>query len=100
MKYYNSKMSIYRQNNKVLFAASSNGSGQSRPIYERMICCLEDLGYEVLPSWVINLVRANYKNSEHKPRQVLEEQQNLVREADLMVVECTTPSFGIGFLIT
>lgn len=57
------------------------------------------LGHELLPSWIVRILRNTTSYEQMTAKDVLAEQQALVRQADLMVVECQTPSFGIGFLM-
>ena len=84
----------------VFFAGSSRGLTTNQKIYQLIVDSLESLGHTVLPSWIVTELQDKPNNAQHPTsRAVLEQQQALLRTADLMVVECQIPSFGIGFLM-
>lgn len=84
---------------RIFFAGSSSGLPESRPTYQHILEVFEGLGHQILPNWIVKILRNAEQYNSSNPRSILAEQQALIRQADLMVVECNKPSFGIGFLI-
>jgi len=81
----------------IFFAGSSSVLGHKQALYNEIITQIQTLGYDVLDSWIVDLL--NDKEGCASREQVLERQQKLLRQADYMVVECTSPSLGIGYLM-
>lgn len=84
---------------RIFFAGSSSGLPASRSTYTQILEVFESLGHQILPNWIVSILRNSDHYTSSSPRNILAEQQALIRQSDLMVVECNKPSFGIGFLI-
>lgn len=83
---------------QVFFAGTSTTLSESERNYRKIITALQALDIECVGSWVIKLMNGE----EPTPTDgltVLEQQQQLLRNVDLMIVECSSPSFGIGYLM-
>lgn len=85
---------------RVFFAASTSGLPDNQAVYSKIVDSFEKLGHQVLPSWIVNIIGQTNQLTNKTQRQILEEQQHLLRRADIMVVESSLPSFGIGFLMS
>lgn len=83
----------------IFFAASSSGLKDSRDDYVEIVRSLRELGYAVQPSWIAQLLEGTNPESDTGKLTVLEKQEDLLRRSDIMIVECSRPSLGIGYLI-
>ena len=80
---------------RVYFAGSS-GAKQNYEVYRKIISYMQDGGHQVLKSWIVEVLGNHNVGEDHD---VLVRQETLLRNSDLMIVESSTPSFGIGYLM-
>lgn len=80
---------------RVYFAGSSSAR-QNYEVYRKIITFIQKSGHEVLRSWIVEVLDNQDIGEVHD---VLVRQENLLRQSDLMVIESSTPSFGIGYMM-
>lgn len=83
---------------QVFFAGTSTTLSASGRNYSKIVSVLHNLDIECVGSWVVRLMNGE-EPAPVNGLTVLEQQQQLLRGVDLMVVECSSPSFGIGYLM-
>lgn len=84
---------------RVFFAATSSGLPECADSYSTILEALSVFGCSISQSWIIELLSGKAPTDSKTGLSILEQQQVLLREADLMVVECSRPSTGIGYLM-
>ena len=89
---------------KIYFAGSIRGGREDAALYARMIDYLKR-NHSVLTEHIGNLALSAKEGSKPKSltdgedvdRAIYEEDSAWLREADMVIAECTTPSLGVGY---
>ena len=82
---------------KVYFAGSIRGGRQDAALYGEMIAFLEKRGCRVLTEHVgLESLQAEGERSMTE-EEIFDRDMSWLRESDLVVAECTTPSHGVGY---
>lgn len=70
------------------------------PVYQSIVDIIESLSHEVTSKHVIKeeTTEGNWQK-EYNPQQLFQREVDRLKEADLMIAELTTPSWGTMFLI-
>ena len=82
----------------VFFSASTQHMKHLQPTYEVIVSAIEKRRDIVQDSWVIDALHQKPTKGQI-PKDVLMHQNRLVKECDAMIVEASTPSFGVGYLL-
>jgi len=83
---------------KIFFAAAFTYSRQLLPQYQKIVETLEKMGHEVLSRHVVD--PQTKLGDGLTPDKLYERETKTVEEADIMIAEITTPSWGTPFLMT
>lgn len=77
----------------IYFAGSIRGGHQDAALYHRIIEQLKSQGHRVLTEHVgdLNLVESR------GDKDIYTQDTGWLRESDLLIAECTTPSLGVGY---
>lgn len=77
----------------IYFAGSIRGGRQDAVLYHRIIEQLKSQGHRVLTEHVgdLNLVESR------GDKDIYAQDTGWLRESDLLIAECTTPSLGVGY---
>lgn len=77
----------------IYFAGSIRGGRQDAALYHRIIEQLKSQGHRVLTEHVgdLNLVESRCD------KDIYAQDTGWLRESDLLIAECTTPSLGVGY---
>lgn len=89
---------------KIYFAGSIRGGRADAALYHRLICYIKR-DHTVLTEHIGNLALSAKEGSVPKSlaagadvdRAIYEEDSAWLREADMVIAECTTPSLGVGY---
>ena len=89
---------------KIYFAGSIRGGREDAALYARMIDYIKR-NHTVLTEHIGNLALSAKEGSRPKSlaegedvdRAIYEEDSAWLREADMVIAECTTPSLGVGY---
>ena len=89
---------------KIYFAGSIRGGRADTALYHRLISYIKR-GHTVLTEHIGNLALSAKEGSVPKSlatgadvdRAIYEEDSAWLREADMVIAECTTPSLGVGY---
>lgn len=78
---------------KIYFAGSIRGGRADAPLYHRIIEYIKSKGHQVLTEHVgsLNLVESRVDND------IYAQDTGWLRESDLLIGECSTPSLGVGY---
>jgi len=79
----------------IYFAASTAQLSEKKSIFQQILNVLERSKHKVLDSWIVE--RLQGKRSKLTANELLLKNSQLLQEADLVVVELSTPSFGVGY---
>lgn len=79
----------------IYLAASTSKLEQNKKRLEKIISVFEKLGHTLAESWVVDKIKG--KKNSYTPNELLLRNQQLVQECDLVVVEMSVPSFGVGY---
>lgn len=82
---------------KIYFTASTTNLERDRNTFLKVLSIIEDLGHEVLDSWLVEKLLG--KENNQTSREILLKNINLVEESDFAIVELSTPSLGVGYFI-
>ena len=89
---------------KIYFAGSIRGGREDAALYARMIAYIKR-NHSVLTEHIGNLalsakegsVPKSLKDGANVDQAIYEEDAAWLREADMVIAECTTPSLGVGY---
>ncbi|KXK08660.1 MAG: hypothetical protein QY330_05125 [Candidatus Dojkabacteria bacterium] len=81
----------------VYFAASTRNLSQNRTKFVKLLEVFKELGHVVLPSWIVEKLYSK-ESSDKRPQELVLDNTQLVQESDLVVIDLSTPSFGVGYL--
>ncbi len=86
---------------KVFFSTSVTRERHTLPVTQSIVSLIEKMGHEVLTK---ELVDPTYASDPHwqtnlDAETVYSEAVQKLEKADVLITECTTPSFGAGFFI-
>lgn len=81
---------------KVYFAGSIRGGRQDAELYRRMIQHIKK-SHIVLTEHVGDLSLSKTEGLENREVAIYEQDTAWLRESDLVIAECTTPSLGVGY---
>jgi hypothetical protein len=81
----------------VFFSASTEGLPRLKATYLAIISAIKQHGDDVLDTWIVKEIHG--KNRGPSPKDVLLKQNQLVQECDAMIIETSTRSFGVGYLL-
>ena len=84
-------------NKKVYFAGSIRGGRQDEQLYRDIIDYIKSKGHRVLTEHVGDLSLNAKEGSGSRERDIYLEDTAWLRECDLLIAECTTPSLGVGY---
>ena len=81
---------------KVYFAGSIRGGRQDAELYNRIIKYIQR-SHTVLTEHVGDLSKSKTEGLEDSDVAIYEQDTAWLREADVLIAECTTPSLGVGY---
>ena len=81
---------------KVYFAGAIRGGRADAELYRRMIEYIQRTD-RVLTEHVGNLALSKMEGEEDREAAIYEQDTAWLRESDLVIAECTTPSLGVGY---
>ena len=82
---------------KVYFAGSIKGGRADADLYVRIIEYIKSRGHSVLTEHVGNLALSKLEEGPNHEEAIYRQDTGWLREADIVVAECTTPSLGVGY---
>ena len=81
---------------KIYFAGSIRGGRADERLYRRMISYIQQKAV-VLTEHVGDLALSKLEGEENRETAIYEQDTAWLRESDLVIAECTTPSLGVGY---
>ena len=81
---------------KVYFAGSIRGGRQDADLYKRIIEYIQR-NHVVLTEHVGDLSKSKIEGLKDRDEAIYEQDTAWLREADVVIAECTTPSLGVGY---
>jgi len=81
---------------KVYFAGSIRGGRQDAGLYKRIIEYIQK-SHVVLTEHVGDLSLSKLEGAENREVAIYEQDTAWLRESDIVIAECTTPSLGVGY---
>jgi hypothetical protein len=86
---------------EVFFSASLSRTRKLLPLTQDLVKFIEDLGHTVITKHLVDPHYTEDPQWDKKldPLKVYQQATNDLERADLLVTECTVPSFGAGFFI-
>jgi len=81
------------KNLHVYFSASSSKLVERKPLYEKIIRSIKDLGARLTYDWLSDKEKL-------KPDEIFERASEGIKKADVVIAEITYPSIGVGQQIT
>ena len=82
---------------KVYFAGSIRGGRQDAELYQRIIRYIQQKNHIVLTEHVGDLSLSKMEGREDRDVAIYEQDTAWLRESDIVIAECTTPSLGVGY---
>ena len=82
---------------KVCFAGSIRGGRQDAELYQRIIRYIQQKNHIVLTEHVGDLSLSKMESREDRDVAIYEQDTAWLRESDIVIAECTTPSLGVGY---
>ena len=82
---------------KVYFAGSIRGGRQDAELYQRIIRYIQQKNHIVLTEHVGDLSLSKLEDREDRDVAIFEQDTAWLRESDVVIAECTTPSLGVGY---
>ena len=82
---------------KVYFAGSIRGGREDAALYHEMIDYMKKKGHIVLTEHVGDLRLSEKEHEKDREALIYEEDTAWLRESDILIAECTTPSLGVGY---
>lgn len=95
-KSYICRQEIVVSMKKVYFAGSIRGGRQDAELYKRLIIHIQK-SHVVLTEHVGDLSLSKIEGREDQDLSIYEQDTAWLREADVIIAECTTPSLGVGY---
>lgn len=83
-------------NKKVYFAGSIRGGREDAQLYHEVIAHIKETD-TVLTEHVGSVVNSVFGSGSDYDRRVYEQDTAWLRECDLVIAECTSPSLGVGY---
>ena len=81
---------------KVYFAGSIRGGRQDAELYKRIIAYIQK-NHVVLTEHVGDLSKSKTEGLPNQEKAIYEQDTAWLREADVVIAECSTPSLGVGY---
>ena len=81
---------------KIYFAGSIRGGRTDAELYQRMIAYIQRQ-HTVLTEHVGDLSKSKTEGVSNRDKAIYEQDTAWLRESDLVIAECTTPSLGVGY---
>lgn len=81
---------------KIYFAGSIRGGRTDAELYQRMIAYIQRQ-HTVLTEHVGDLSKSMTEGLANRDKAIYEQDTAWLRESDLVIAECTTPSLGVGY---
>ena len=81
---------------KIYFAGSIRGGRTDAELYQRMIAYIQRQ-HTVLTEHVGDLSKSMTEGVSNRDKAIYEQDTAWLRESDLVIAECTTPSLGVGY---
>lgn len=81
---------------KIYFAGSIRGGRTDAELYQRMIAYIQRQ-HTVLTEHVGDLSKSKTEGLTNRDKAIYEQDTAWLRESDLVIAECTTPSLGVGY---
>ena len=82
---------------KVYFAGSIRGGRQDAELYQHIIRYIQQKDHIVLTEHVGDLSLSKMEGEENRDVAIYEQDTAWLRESDIVIAECTTPSLGVGY---
>ena len=82
---------------KIYFAGSIRGGRQDAELYQRIIRYIQQKNHIVLTEHVGDLSLSKMEGREDRDVAIYEQDTAWLRESDIVIAECTTPSLGVGY---
>ena len=85
---------------KIYFAAAMTYYRDMLPMYQSICRKIEELGHEILSKHVLaeKTTEGSWER-DYDPQKLFQREAGRIKEADVIVAELTTPSWGTAFLI-
>ncbi len=83
----------------IFFTGSVRGGRAQQPRYARIVKALEQYG-TVLSSHVSDGTLSQFGETRLSGKEILERELDTLKRSDIIVAEVTTPSLGVGYLIS
>lgn len=83
-------------NKKVYFAGSIRGGRDDADLYKRIIAHINETD-KVLTEHIGDLSLSVLEKGRNKDALIYEQDTNWIKECDLLIGECTSPSLGVGY---
>lgn len=86
---------------RVFFSSSVSRTRKLLPVTRDLVKEIEDLGHEVLNKHLVDpqYTKDPLWQNKFDPQKLYEEESKRLESADVLITECTVPSFGAGFFI-
>ena len=82
---------------KVYFAGSIRGGRQDAELYKSIIRHIQQKGHIVLTEHVGDLSLSKTEGLKDREVAIYEQDTAWLRESDVVIAECSTPSLGVGY---
>lgn len=79
----------------IYFAASTANLDTNRTHFDSILKTFKDLNHEILDSWIVEALKDSV--SELTPKELILKNAQLLQESDLVVIDLSTRSFGVGY---
>ena len=82
---------------KVYFAGSIRGGRKDAELYKSIIRHIRQKGHIVLTEHVGDLSLSKTEGMKNRDVAIYEQDTSWLRESDVVIAECSTPSLGVGY---
>ena len=83
-------------NKKIYFAGSIRGGRDDAALYQELIGHMKETD-TVLTEHIGNLSLSHLEQGMNKDKQIYDQDTAWLRESDMVIAECTSPSLGVGY---
>ena len=81
----------------IYFAGSIRGGRSDQMLYMKMINYMKSKGHIVLTEHVGNMSLSLKENGRDKDSEIYTQDISFMKQSDILIAECTTPSLGVGY---
>ena len=81
----------------IYFAGSIRGGRAQADLYRQMIEMLQQLGHTVLTEHVGSTQLCLNEQGRRRDSSIYDQDMAWLRQSDMVIAECTTPSLGVGY---